>query len=197
MFGFNTNIMKLTGIKTYLTSPSKCFIPKCKARCCADAPIPVDFLPKYKDKVQRPIYNIINIGHNDPRDTYDSVMFNTTGNPIQFIGFDQNGNRLVGIPKDVMKKMQIKSQEQIQALLEDYQKNKKLLSIYNRLRQMQRLFRTPTNLQEFGTDPAPINRCPEKASRLEIVKFKVNNFIDFYRDVFKVMCISMSRKKHS
>ena len=62
---------------------------------------------------------------------------------------------------------------------------------------MQRLFRTPTNLQEFGTDPAPINRCPEKASRLEIVKFKVNNFIDFYRDVFKVMCISMSRKKHS
>lgn len=51
-------------------------------------------------------------------------MFNTTGNPIQFIGFDQNGNRLVGIPKDVMKKMQIKSQEQIQALLEDYQKIK-------------------------------------------------------------------------
>lgn len=80
--------MKLTGIKTYLTSPSKCFIPKCKARCCADAPIPVDFLPKYKDKVQRPIYNIVNIGHNDPKDTYDSVMFNTTGNPIRFIGFD-------------------------------------------------------------------------------------------------------------
>ncbi len=194
MFGFNTNIMKLTGIKTYLTSPSKCFIPKCKARCCADAPIPVDFLPKYKDKVQRPIYNIINIGHNDPRDTYDSVMFNTTGNPIQFIGFDQNGNRLVGIPKDVMKKMQIKSQEQIQALLEDYQKNKNYCPFITDYGRCSVYSERPPICREFGTDPAPINRCPEKASRLEIVKFKMKNFVDYYKDLFKVMCISLSRK---
>ena len=188
--------MKITKLKTYLTTPSICYIPKCKARCCAEAPLPVDFLPKHKDKVQRPIYNIINIGHNDPRDTYDSVMFNTTGNPIQLIGIDQNGNKVVGIPKDVLKKMQIKSQQQIEELLEHYNKFKQYCPFLTDYGRCNVYSERPPICREFGTDPAPINKCPDKASRLEVIKYRVKDFIAFYKDVFKSMGKLISRKNH-
>ena len=112
--------MKITKLKTYLTEPSKCFVQRCKARCCTNVPLPEDFLPSHPEKIQRNIYSGINIGHNDPRDTYNSVIYNTTQNPIQLIGVDQNGNSLVGIPPNVIEELQIKSMEQIQALMAKY-----------------------------------------------------------------------------
>lgn len=179
--------MKIFNLKTYLTTPSKCYIPKCKARCCADAPLPVDFLPNHKDKVQRPIYNIINIGHNDPRDTYDSVMFNTTGNPIQLMGIDQNGNKILGIPKDIMKKMQIKSQEQIAELLEHYEKHKHYCPFLTDYGRCNVYSERPPICREFGTSPEPINRCPDKATPLEVWKDKVKNIKENSKETLKIM----------
>lgn len=174
--------MKIKNLKTYLTTPSKCYIPKCKARCCADAPLSADFLAKHKDKIQRPIYKITNIGHNDPRDTYDSVMFNTTGNPIQVLGIDQNGQRVIGIPKDVMEKMQIKSMEQIQALMENYEKFKNYCPFLTDLGKCNVYKQRPPICREFGTSPEPINQCPSKATPLEVLK---GNLIEFPRDLIK------------
>lgn len=167
--------MKIYNLKTYLTTPSKCYIPKCKAICCADAPLPVDFLPKHKDKIQRNIYNITNIGRNDPKDTYDSVLFNTTGNPIQLLGVDQYGNKIVGIPKEIMEKMQIKSMEEIEALMDSYKKYPNycpFITDYGRCNVYQQ---RPPICKEFGTDPNPINKCPEKATPLEVFKDKFIN----------------------
>ena len=176
--------MKITKLKTYLTTPSKCYIPKCKARCCAEAPLPVDFLPKHKEKVQRPIYNIINIGRNDPRDTYDSVMFNTTGNPIQLLGIDQNGNRIVGIPKNIIEKMQINSQQQIAELMQDYERNKHYCPFLTELGRCNVYEQGRPICREFGTNPDPINKCPDKATPLEVLKDKL---IDLPKDVLKFM----------
>ena len=64
---------KIQKLRTYLTSPTKCFIPKCKARCCIDAPLPEDFLPRMQSRIQRQIYSGANIGQNDPRDKFNSV----------------------------------------------------------------------------------------------------------------------------
>lgn len=194
LFGFYMNIMKIFNLKTYLTAPSKCFIPKCKAHCCADAPLPIDFLPKHDQQIQRSIYGITNIGRNDPRDKYDSVLFNTTGNPIQILGVDQDGHKVLGIPKDKLKKMQIKSQEQIQALLEDYQaypnycpflKNNGRCNVYTE---------RPPICKEFGTDPDPINFCPDRVSRLGIMDFVGKSIIDFYKEQFQNIGRAIVRK---
>lgn len=180
--------MKIFNLKTYLTAPTKCYIPKCKARCCVDAPLPVDFLPKHKDKVQRDIFNIVNIGHNDPRDTYDSVLFNTTGNPIQLLGIDQNGNKVVGIPKETMIQMQIESMEQIQKLIADYGKYKNYCPFITDYGRCSVYAERPPICREFGTDPAPINRCREKASRLEILKDKIELRKEVLKNMWKLIC---------
>ena len=97
--------------KTYMTEPTKCFTPKCKAHCCINAPLPEGFLQKYKDKIQLDIFSATNIGINDPKDTYNSIVYNTK--PIKFMGFDEKGNPLVGIPKEVIEQYQIQSMEQV------------------------------------------------------------------------------------
>lgn len=170
--------MKLTRIRTYLNTPSKCYIPKCKSRCCANAPLPEDFLPKHQDKVQRKIFNIINIGQNDPKDTYNSVMFNTTGNPIQIIGVDQYGNKLFGIPQNIMEELQIKNMEQIQELLEHHQKFPHYCPFIKNNGRCNVYAERPPICREFGTDPSPINICPDKATPLEVFKDKLKNFLD-------------------
>jgi Fe-S-cluster containining protein len=171
-------------IATYFTEPSKCFIAKCQARCCQDAPLPEDFLAKYPEKLRRSIYSAINIGHNDPRDTYNSVIYNTTPNPVQLVGIDQDGNKVLGIPGDVLKQLQIKSQEQIQALIEDakhYRNYCPFLTDFGRCNVYEN---RPPICREFGTLPDKINQCPDKASRGEIIKFYAKDFIDFYKNLF-------------
>lgn len=180
--------MKIFNLKTYLKTPSKCFIPKCKAICCSDAPLPIDFLPKHQDKVQRKIFNITNIGHNDPRDTYDSVFFNTTGNPLQVLGVDQYGQKVVGIPKDIVKKMNLKSMEQIQALMDDYKKHPNYCPFITDYGRCNVYSERPPICREFGTDPAPINRCSEKSTPLEVLKYKTREFFEIQKDAFKLLC---------
>ena len=104
-------------ITTYFTEPSKCFIAKCKARCCQDAPLPEDFLAQYPKELRRNIYSAVNIGRNDPRDTYNSVIYNTTPNTVQLVGFDQEGHKIVGIPQKVMEELEIKVWNRLRHLL--------------------------------------------------------------------------------
>lgn len=173
-------------IKTYFTSPVKCFIPKCKARCCVDAPLPEDFLNKHRSRIQRPIYSAVNIGQNDPRDTFNSVIYNTTPSPIQLIGIDQNGNKLVGIPKEVMKELNVKSMEQVQELLKDYGKYKNYCPFITTYGKCSVYEYRPIICREFGSSPLKIDHCPDKASRLDIIKFYIKEFFNF-KENFKLI----------
>lgn len=169
---------KISKIKSYLNSPAKCFIPKCKAHCCINAPLPEDFLPRFKSRIQRPIYSGINIGQNDPRDTFNSIIYNTTPNPIQVVGFDQNGNRLMGIPEETLKKLQIKSMEQVQALMEKYKDFKNYCPFITDYARCSVYEFRPSICREFGSTPLKIDRCPDKSSRMDIIKFHLKNFFN-------------------
>ncbi len=175
---------RITNLKTYLKTPSKCFIPRCKARCCINAPLPEDFLPKHKDKVQRRIYSAVNIGQNDLRDTYNSVVYSTR--PITFIGFDQNGKSLYGVTKETIEEFQLKSMEDVARLLSAYEERQ----IYNYCPFITKYARCsvynerPPICKEFGTMPGPLNVCPDKSSRLDIIKFMFKEFFNVKR-IFK------------
>ena len=171
-------------ITTYLTEPSKCFIAKCKARCCQDAPLPEDFLAKYPEQLRRNIYSAVNIGHNDPRDTYNSVIYNTTPNPVQLVGFDQYGNKIMGIPQQLMKELEINSMEQVKALIEDAKNYKNYCPFLTNVGRCNVYENRPPICREFGTLPDKINQCPDKASRSEIIKFYIKDFCEFYKNLF-------------
>ena len=170
-------------VTTYFTEPSKCFIAKCKARCCQDAPLPEDFLAQYPQELRRNIYSAVNIGRNDPRDTYNSVIYNTTPNPVQLVGFDQYGNKIMGIPQKVMEELQIKSTEQIKALIEDAKNYRNYCPFLTDIGRCNVYKNRPPICRDFGTLPDKINQCPEKASRLEIIKFYVRDFYEFYKNL--------------
>ena len=168
-------------------APSKCFTLKCKAHCCTNASLPEDFLQKYTNKIQRKIYNGINIGRNDPKDTFNSIIYNTSYNPIQFIGFDQYGNKLMSIPQKLIEELQIKSMEQINDLMKTYNqfdnycpfiKNNAKCSVYKD---------RPQICREFGTLTDKQNICPEKSSRFDIAKYYVKDFFEFYMYPFKAL----------
>jgi Fe-S-cluster containining protein len=171
-------------VTTYFTEPSKCFIIKCKARCCQNAPLPEDFLPKYPDKLRRDIYSAVNIGRNDPRDTYNSIIYNTTPNPVQLVGFDQYGNQLMGIPQHVMEDLQIKSMEQVKALIEDSKNYKNYCPFLTDIGRCNVYENRPPICREFGTLPDKINQCPDKSSRLDIANFYMRDFCKFYKNLF-------------
>ncbi len=187
--------MKIRKLKQYFTTRNQCFIPKCKSHCCINVPLPEDFLPRFKNHIQRPVYSGINIGQNDPRDTFNSVIYNTTPNPIQLIGFDQNGNRLMGIPKPLMEQLQIKSMEQIQELVEKYKDFPNYCPFIQDNARCSVYSERPPICREFGTEPGKINECPDKSSRLEIAKFKIEYFIDTQKEVFKIMWQLITGKK--
>ena len=158
--------------KTYMTEPTKCFTPKCKAHCCINAPLPEGFLQKHKDKIQLDIFSATNIGINDPKDTYNSIVYNTR--PIKFMGYDKNGNSLVGIPKEVIEQYQIQSMEQVEALLKLYDGVQNYCPFITEHAKCTVYKDRPPICKDFGTDLTnPLNKCPEKASRLEIlIKYK-------------------------
>lgn len=171
--------MKLANLKNHFTEKKYCYIPKCLARCCADAPLPEDFLPKYKNELRRDIYSAVNIGQNDPRDTYNSVIYNTTQNPLQFIGFDQNGHKLFGITQEMIEHLQIKSMEEINNLVEQYGKLRNYCPFLTDFGRCSVYEKRPPICRDFGTLPDKINQCPEKASKLDIIKMDIRNFFDF------------------
>lgn len=187
MFSFNINIMKLNKIKSYLTAPTKCFVEKCKARCCINVPLPEGFLPKHEEKVQRQIFGGFNMGINDPKDTYNSIIYSTR--PIIFMGYDTEGNMIATIPPKILKELNIQSMEDVHKLLNEYEAKK----IYNYCPFIQDDARCsiytkrPPICREFGTAPGKENICPDKVSRLEIAKYKIKNFFEFQKDVFKTM----------
>jgi len=91
-------------LKTYFFAKDKCFIPHCKARCCADAPLPEDFGPGYQSLAQRNIYNAANIGKNSPNDNYNSVIYNTRPIPLIMIGHAGQGQHVYFFDKAMAKK---------------------------------------------------------------------------------------------
>lgn len=184
---FRTSMKIISRIKTYLNTPSKCFIPKCKAHCCTNAPLPEDFLPKHPNAIQRNIYSGINIGQNDPHDTFNSVIYNTTTNPIQLIGVDQNGNSVVGIPPNVLEELQIKSMEQIQKLMERYNQFDNYCPFITPYGRCNVYSERPQICRDFGTLPDAINQCGEKATPLEVMKLRTKGFIEHQKEIFKLM----------
>ncbi len=192
---FYINIMKLSKLKTYLTAPTKCFVQKCKARCCINVPLPEGFLPKHKEKIQRQVFGGFNMGINDPKDTYNSIIYSTR--PIIFMGYDVNGNSIATISPEMIEKLNIHSMEDVQRLLNEYEARK----IYNYCPFIQNDARCSIYSErapickEFGTAPGKENICPEKSSRLEIAKYKVKNFFEFQKDLFSTMWKLMRGKK--
>ncbi len=168
----------------YFKSPVKCFIPKCRARCCVDAPLPEGFIERFESRIQRPVYGGVNIGINDPKDTYNSIVYNTR--PIQILQIDRNtGDKVYGISKDMMEKMQLKSMEDVQNLLNQYEAEK----IYNYCPFITDNARCsvyahrPPICREFGTSPAKVDICKEKSSRLDIIKFVFNKIFDLKESI--------------
>ena len=182
-----------TKVRTYLNSPVKCFIPKCNARCCVDAPLPEGFLEQHKGRIQRRIYGAVNIGQNDPRDTFNSIIYNTTPSPVQLMGFDQNGNKMLGIPKEVIKELNIKSMEQIQELLNDYGRYKNYCPFITTYGKCSVYNHRPIICREFGSSPLKIDYCPQKSSKLDIIKFCVKEFFNFKKN-FKAMGHALKMK---
>ncbi len=171
--------------KTFMTAKDKCFIPNCKARCCADAPLPEDFAPQYKQMQQRPVYGAANIGHNDPRDNYNSVIYNTRPVPLILVGHAGRGEHVYIKDKKLAKELGIKTMEEAKELLLEMQAKE----IYNYCPFLTEQGRCrvygmrPPICREFGSSPLPINYCPHKSSNLDIVKFyfkKAFNLKDMY-----------------
>jgi Fe-S-cluster containining protein len=171
-----------TRFKNYMTEPSKCFIQKCKARCCINAPLPEGFLEKHRNKVQLDIFYGTNIGVNDVSDTYNSIVYSTT--PIKVLGHDKDGKTLIGIPKEVLEQYQIKTKEQVEKLLNLYNGVQNYCPFITKHAKCTVYKDRPPICREFGTLPDKINQCPDKASRGEIIKFYAKDFIDFYKNLF-------------
>lgn len=131
------------------------------------------------------------MGINDPRDTYNSIIYSTR--PIIFIGYDTNGGMLATISPEMIKELNIQSMEDVNRLLNEYEARK----IYNYCPFIQSDARCsvysdrPPICREFGTAPDKINKCPDKASRLKIAKYKIN----LYKDVFKTIWKQIRNKK--
>ena len=176
----------ISKLQNYMNKPSKCFIPKCKAICCANAPLPENFLPNNKDKVVRDVYAAINIGLNDINDTYNSVLYKTVPDPIQFIGFDQNGNKLATISKEIIQRFELKSMEEVQEFHDKYSKYPNYCPFLTDRGRCDVYTKRPPICREFGTKIEDRrNVCPDKASRKEIIKYHVKGYLEFYKDIIK------------
>ena len=170
----------LNKFNQYLKSPTKCFIPRCKAHCCIDAPLPEDFVNRFQSRIQRRIYSGLNIGINDPKDTYNSIVYNTR--PIGIVDIDRTtGEKLYGISKETMEELQLKSMEDIKKLLNEYEAKKiynycPFITDYGKCSVYEH---RPPICREFGTSVAKVDRCPEKSSRLDIIKFLIKEIFNF------------------
>ena len=177
----------------YFKSPTKCFIPKCRARCCVDAPLPEGFVERFESRVQRPIYSGLNIGINDPKDNFKSIVYNTR--PIQLLNIDRNtGKKTYGISKEMLDELQVKSMEDVYNLLNQYEAKKiynycPFITDYGRCAVYEH---RPPICREFGSSFAKVDICPEKSSRKDIIKFyfaqvfNIENFKDFCRYIIGV-----------
>ncbi len=166
---------KIAKIKSYLFTPQKCFIPKCRAHCCINAPLPEGFLEQNRAAVQRPIFSTLKMGKNAFWDNYNSEIHNTS--PVrQVIGFDKNGQTVHGIPRSTLDDFGVKTKEDLDLFLKQ---NDGILNYCPFITDYCRCSvydHRPPICHEFGSFPGKINYCPDKASRMEIVKFFFKEF---------------------
>ena len=97
------------------------------------------------------------------------------------MGFDQHGNKLLAIPKDMVEKLQIKSMEQINELIEKYKQLPNYCPFITDYGKCNVYKDRPPICHEFGTNiENPLNICPEKSSRKDIVKFWLKAIKDIF-----------------
>ncbi len=190
------NMKILSKAVKYLKSPTQCYIPKCKAHCCIDVPLPEGFIERFQSRIQRSVYGGLNIGVNDPKDTYNSIVYSTR--PIQIVHIDRvTGEKLYGISKEMMEAMNLKSLEDVNELLRQYEAQKiynycpfitddARCSVYN--------YR-PDICREFGSSPAKADICPEKSSRLDIIKFEFSEMFNFKNTIESIKSIFHKKSK--
>lgn len=167
-----------TRLRQYLYEPSQCFVKLCEAKCCKNAPLPEDFLPAHKQKVVRPIYYATHIGRNGMYDDYESIIYNTTGNPIQVVSRDAHGRPILGIPEAL--RVQIKSRQELKAIIENYKKVHNYCPFLTTKGKCNVYKQRPEICREYGTAPGDENFCSDKVSRVDILKFWV------YRLIYKL-----------
>lgn len=174
----------ISKIKTYLNSPSKCFIPKCKAHCCINAPLPAKWVKANQESFQRSVFGATFIGKSSHYDNDYSYVYNTR--PIQYVGHSEDGKALYGIPKETLDELQIKSMEDIETLLKQYDGVENYCPFITPYARCSVYEKRPRICREFGTLTDKDSICPEKSSRKDIVKFYMNemfNFKNFYKRV--------------
>lgn len=181
---FNAVMKGISKLKSYLYSEYQCFIPKCKARCCINAPLPEGFLEQNRPAVQRHIYSSCHMGKNAPWDAYDSAIHNTS--PIQVIGFDEKGEMIHGIPKEMLSEFDIKTNEDLKAFLKSQNTVLNYCPFITEFYSCAVYPQRPPICHEFGSLPGKINYCRDKANRMDIIKFVLKNFSFklFFKNLF-------------
>ena len=154
---------------TYLKTPSKCYIPKCKAECCTNVPLPEGFVESKRGRIQRPILYAAKLGKNSPSDDFDSFIYNTTQNPIQLMRV--NGKIKPIIPPEILEKMDPQpSDSQIAYLRIIYKPYENYCPFMTKFRKCAVYEERPAICREYGTLTDKQNQCSLKASPLEIIK---------------------------
>lgn len=186
-------IKKLLPFNSYLTEKNRCFIPRCKAKCCANAPLPEGFAEKMQGCASRDVYYSINIGRNDPRDPFNSVIYNTRELPLVPIGHDtKSGAMLYHYNAKFAKELGIKTQDEAVQKLKglEAQGYYNYCPFLNNSGRCQVYAGRPPICREFGSSPTPINYCPDKSSKYDIFKFYAKDIFLFYKN----QVISIFRK---
>lgn len=187
MFGFKIS-MKIPNLKSYLTTPYKCFIPRCKAHCCINVPLPEKFYEQNRFAAQRPVFSIMpmtNFAYGKP---YKAEVCNTS--PVhQAVGFDKNGDLLHGVPSPTLEAFGVKTQEDLELFLKQNGDVKNYCPFITDYCRCAVYDRRPPICHEFGTMPGKINYCPDKSSRLDIIKFVLKSISPkiFVRNVAHLM----------
>ena len=174
-------------LRPYLTEKTKCFIPLCKAHCCADVPLPEHWVNNNGrfELRAREVYSAVNVGKNEAKDNYNSIIFNTRPIPLVIVGIETRIN-------EVTKEMEYAGHRYYydrrlaEALggMSPQEATDKLLAmeaqkIYNYcpfLDEHGRCVCYPDRsrlCREFGNvfPGREINYCKDKCSRLDIIKF--------------------------
>ena len=167
---------RIRKFKSYIFTPQKCFIPRCKARCCTNVPLPEGFVESHRPYLQREIYSAINIGKNDFVDSYNSIIFNTTKNPIQLVGVNEKGHGILGIPPEIAKKI---NEEQLQMYVDNYHQYDNYCPFITDYARCSLYEQRPPICQAYGTFPGRQNYCHEKSSRFDILKYFLKEFLGF------------------
>ena len=142
-------------------------------------------MEKHKHLIQRPVYGGVNMGQNDPRDTFNSIIPSTVPSPVRFMGFDTNHNPLYVIPPDIVKKLNLKTKAQYQALIEEYLKYKNYCPFLNEIGKCAVYKQRPQICREFGSYTDKINICPKKSSRTDIFKFICKELSEVNKEFIK------------